>query len=246
MILAIWGDNKTGKSTMAMTFPKPLVVFDFDLGSQRALPLFHEEFKQGLIKINQYPMPLQFNLPRVEGARELWERFQQDYVDTLKDESIQTVVIDTATQLYAVVRMAYLEKLQDAQIAQDGEKVRLRIRLNQYEYAEPYHRLDTTIYAARSFGKHLVLTHYQTSEYEIKFTERGRESVPTGNYKLDGYKHTKGMVDILVEMRRERKKLPECYVSDSGEGIVLEEMTIKTPTYDKLMSIIEQARMIPL
>ena len=33
MIVAIWGSEKTCKTTMALTFPKPLYHFDLDVGA---------------------------------------------------------------------------------------------------------------------------------------------------------------------------------------------------------------------
>ena len=61
MIAGIWGEDKSCKTTLALTFPKPLIFMEFDIGGfQRAIYRFNGDYQSGLIKYESYPMPMTF------------------------------------------------------------------------------------------------------------------------------------------------------------------------------------------
>lgn len=250
MILAIWGRTKTFKTALSMSFPKPLIVYDFDLGAYRAVPVHQEAYDQGLIDIREYPYPLQFQLPKVTGIVELWFEWLKDYTETLRDDSIQTIVIDTATQLYQLVRHCFLQRLQEVQIA-DAEKagkpiesIKFRQRLQPVEYAEPYNRLDQIVYAAKAAKKHLVLIHNSRKEYQKVLGESMARA--TGAEELDGYRKTGEMVEMVVKMTRETGKLAVAEIEKSGLGVGMEGLVFENPTYDILIQAIERMQLVPL
>ena len=56
MIIGAWGEDKCCKTTFALTFPKPMVFMEFDIGGfDRAIYRFQNEFDKGLIKYESYP-----------------------------------------------------------------------------------------------------------------------------------------------------------------------------------------------
>ena len=60
MIAAIRGDDKTGKTSLILTFPKPLFHMDFDVGGfNRASHRFRQEIKDGLVVSKSYHIPQQ-------------------------------------------------------------------------------------------------------------------------------------------------------------------------------------------
>jgi len=241
MILAIWGKEKSGKSSLAMTFPQPTVIYDFDLGSHRALYRFQGEH----IEIKPYAVPLQFGT-LMKGVRELWEKFVQDYSNDLQKEAVKTVVIDSATQLWLVVRHAYLQGKQEA--AKPKEKK--RERLLPIEYAMPNNRMETIIYAARSFGKNLALTHYSRDVYQDKLTDTGYKSIRTGEIELDGFRYTTGLVDMVVQTYVEYDEADnpafKALVTTSGLSPYMKGMAFENPTYELLVGAVEKTRVIPL
>ena len=113
-ITAICGDEGTGKTTMALTFPKPIRHFDIDVGGyRRAIWRLPAEG----IESKGYPKPIQVDklmgtqgtpttrlvIPKkVEGMKELWQDIVTDFVAACTDESVKTIVIDSATMLLVI------------------------------------------------------------------------------------------------------------------------------------------------
>jgi len=76
--------DKTCKSTLAFTFPKPLVVMEFDIGGyERAIGRFKQEEASGQILHERYVMPFQsgeidqikltvWPSKIVQGVKEIW------------------------------------------------------------------------------------------------------------------------------------------------------------------------------
>ena len=113
-IVADCGDEGTGKTTMALTFPKPLVHFDIDVGGfRRAAWRLNAEG----IESKSYPKPIQIEkllgqtgspstrvlIPKkVEGMKELWQQIVQDFVNACMNKEVKTIVMDSATLLWNI------------------------------------------------------------------------------------------------------------------------------------------------
>ena len=243
MIAAFWGEEKSGKSTAALGFPMPIYHADFDFGFERISHRYKKELEEGLIVTKPYPIPMEVDAfvtkigRRIAGVREKYEEFIMDYVAALQDKKYQTVVIDTATQLWEIIRQGFLQEKQELQEPKD----KLRERLMPIEYAEPNSRMRQILYAARSFNKHLVLTHYARDEYAPRSTPQGIEEMRTGNKELDGFKYTLGLADIVI---RTERKSNEFYgtVTTCGLAIEMEGLIIKNPSYEAIMELLKRVR----
>ncbi|KKK61337.1 hypothetical protein LCGC14_3015360, partial [marine sediment metagenome] len=86
------------------------------------------------------------------------------------------------------------------------------------------------IYTVRSFGKHLVMTHYPKDVYANRVTDHGIESYATGEVSPDGFKHTVTLVDIVLWCYTEEDKRREIMVME-GDDV---KMTAN-PDYSKPM-----------
>jgi len=190
MIFVLWGEDKSCKDTLGLTFPKPLVVMEFDIGGfDRAcrnlphLPI-KDWYKAGLIKLEQFVIPFQMgkldpieNIIRatkiVVGMKELFYQFAGSFIRNLQDPNIQTIMVDTGTLLYDITCQGYLQELQEKQmplkantnIGADNKP--LRVQLLPIEYREPYIRMRGFAYQANAFKKHLVVTHHASDEYGL-------------------------------------------------------------------------------
>jgi hypothetical protein len=225
MICALWGPEKSWKTTMALTFPKPLYHFDLDVGGfdRAAWRLDTND-----IESKSYPTPIQLEKlmgqqkegptirfpKRVIGIKEVWQQIVMDFVAAVNRPEIKTIVIDSATQLWTIDHRGYLQELQERQLQKflfdkEGKRItnrtednfdpnEFRERLQPIEYAEPNDRMRTLIYTARSFGKHLVLTHYPRDVYKQRVTDRGIEDYKSGDIEPDGFKDTQKLVDIVI------------------------------------------------
>lgn len=209
MIAALWGDEKSWKTTMALTWPRPLAHFDLDVGGfDRAKWRLDTEG----ITSKSYPLPIQIEKmmgaqtdgvsvrfpKRVIGYKEVWQQIVIDFVEVCKNPEIETIVMDSATQLWSICHTSLLQEKQEIQLSKNPRLPdhELREKLQPVEF--PNDRMRSIIYTARSSGKHLVLTHYPKFIYKEKVTDKGIESYKTDEITPDGFKDTQKLVDIVI------------------------------------------------
>lgn len=181
--------DKSCKDTLGLTFPKPLVVMEYDIGgffrACRNLPHLpiKDWYDQGLIRLEQYIVPFQIGkLDPIEriirptkiivGMKELFYQFAAKFIEHLQDPNLQTIMVDTGTLLYDITCQGYLQELQERQLPlkQDGkgqDNKPLRTQLLPIEYREPYIRMRGFAYQAKAYNKHLVVTHHASDQYGL-------------------------------------------------------------------------------
>jgi len=267
-ITAICGDEGTGKTTMSLTFPKPLRHFDIDVGGYRRaiwrLPADGVESKS-------YPRPIQMgklmgtqgspttriSIPKkVEGMKELWQQIVTDFVAACTDEKVRTIVIDSATLLWNICHQSHLQELQEKQLASHKkakpnipfDESDYRERLQPMEYGPANDRMRTILHTARSFSKNLVLVHYPTDEYGTVPDSKGNMvEGKTGAIIIDGFKETKKLVDLVVWTSIKEtvsggvtEKSAVCKITKCGlEGAGLAAVGLEIPaTYDGIVNIV--------
>jgi hypothetical protein len=220
-VIVICGDEGTGKTTEALTFPQPIVHFDIDVGGYRRASW---RIITDLIVSKSYPKPIQIDklmgsvkdevssrisIPKkVEGMKELWQDIVTDYVRTCQNKEVNTIVLDSSTLLWVICHSAYLQEIQEKQPGnydqtkngnQPWNDNMYRERLQPIEYAQPNDRMRSLINTARTFNKNLVLTHYPTDEYGAIPDGRGNITEgKTGQKILDGFKETVKLADLVV------------------------------------------------
>lgn len=218
-ITAICGDEGTGKTTMALTFPKPLRHFDIDVGGYRRA-IWRLDTTDSVSK--SYPRPIQVNklmgqtqsvstrieIPKaVTGMKELWQEVVTDFVAACQDAALKTIVLDSSTLLWQVCHNSRLQELQEIQLArwkkehpnQPFDENDYRERLQPIEYGPANDRMRTLLHTARAFSKNLVLVHYPTDEYgTIQDAKGNMVEGKTGKVILDGFKETVKLVDLVV------------------------------------------------
>jgi hypothetical protein len=82
----LYGFATAGKTTLAGTFPTPMLVFDFD---NKLDPLFGK----GGIEAITYP----FDNP--QSASQSWRKFMKDFKEAKKDSKWNTLVFDSLSQM---------------------------------------------------------------------------------------------------------------------------------------------------
>ena len=267
-IVAVCGDEGTGKTTMALTFPKPLRHFDVDVGGYRRaiwrLPAEGTESKS-------YPKPIQvdklmgttgtpttrISIPKkVEGMKELWQQIVTDFVAACMDTKVKTVVIDSATLLWSICHNSHLQELQERQLAiHKKNKPNIPFDENEYrerllpiEYGPANDRMRTILHTARSYSKNLILTHYPTDEYGTIPDGKGNMvEGKTGKRILDGFKETLKLVDLVVwasvkdtVVAGVTSKQPVAKITKCGlEGAGLAAVGLEIPaTYEGIVNIV--------
>lgn len=211
MITLISGKEKTGKTRFACTFPKPLILFEFDIGGfSRAKNCFKpEELAQ--ITVKQFPSLLRTEFKSksviesliIIGELERWRLFMQEFNTACINPNVKTVVLDTWFQVYELARQAYLQTLQEAQLDELGGlrkgETKLRESLQQVEYTQPYAKLRSIMFYAAGCKKHLVLVTYDADEYKPQLGDDGRiRDARTGRNIPAGWKETEKHADIAL------------------------------------------------
>lgn len=226
-IIAICGEEGTCKTTMALTFPKPLSHLDVDVGGfaraawrldvsevdthQFPKPLTDADIAKmkGIVDPNPKASTRALAIPKkVEGMKELW----QSIIDQIVKDAlgpVKTIVIDSATLHYRIGCDAYLQELQEKQLYRwkNDPKTKnthfdendYRERLLPIEYGTVYDRLQRIYHTTRSYRKNLILVHYPTDEYgTVPDGRGGMTEGKTGKIIMDGYKETAKFADIVM------------------------------------------------
>lgn len=257
MIFGLWGEDKTCKTTLALTFPKPLIFMEFDIGGfNRAIYRFQQEFDQGLIKYEAYPMPMtfgKFDPSKLEvrpskivvGMKELFYKWAAKYISHLQNPEVASIVIDTATLHKTITDDAYLQELQEKQMPLDpitgkgSDGKTLRTQLQQIEYREPNTRTRGILYQAKANNKHLILVHHARDEYKPMPQRDGTIATSaTGKRERAGFSTLGDSADVIVYTYWDsNENKPYCKV-DLAEVKSLEGMVFVEPTYEKISKVI--------
>lgn len=203
LIVSIASPPKIGKTHLALTFPKPLKIFSFDLGLKPVLAKFEGQD----IDATEYPLPIIDTMRPKPYANDIWEKFKKDYQEAV--EKYQTLVIDTSTALYEICRHALRERLEQKEILQ-------------HQYGEVYANMSGIIMRPIVAGVNLVLTHH--------LKEQWINGENTGQLQLDGYRRTEGLVDLVLLLRRESRTIKDAKGKDKKVKVVI--TTIKDTRYD--------------
>ncbi len=257
--VAIWGEEKTGKTSMALTFPKPLLHFDLDIGGyERAAWRLGASDTDGIIS-KVYSTPVQMSKmmglemdtdskgnittrfpKRVQGYREVWQDIIVDFVKACENKDVSTIVIDSATQLWQICHRAELQAKQEIQISKNPKisENELREKLQPVEF--PNEKMRQLIYTAKSYRKNLVLTHYPRPVYSSFMTSEGMKEMQTGEKEMDGFKETLRLVDIQILTELDKKSNPTARITLCGLpglGVTAVGMPIAEPTYQGLANL---------
>ena len=217
-LYGIYGPPGSTKSSIACSFPKPLVFYDFDRGLHRArggkLTVTDQGVAAtyfdapGLITAKYPTIPIRSLTTRYEkldGWRKAWGELVRGFAEDCENPDIKTVVWDTATFEWKMCTECVLEELQQTK---PGRK-----QLLQMEYGEPNSRQNTMLQAASIYRKNLVLVHHETDEY-APITMGGRavtdddgnpKSAPTGKKIPDGFRYTIGKCDWVFYVKVEQR-----------------------------------------
>lgn len=253
-VVGIYGPSGSLKTSMGLSWPKRLKVFDFDLGVHRAWKV-GDLVEAGEVEVETFATPdkgfstLTRRSTRVEGSRELWNKFLKSYAEACEDGEVKAIQLDTNTVVWKLIQDAYLQELQDVQIKQGKPEHEIRKQLIQIEFGEPNTRMRTILQSAPIYKKWLVLIMHDTDEY-APITMGGKpvidpntgnpRNAPTGNKVPDGFRYIKGICDWLfvssAKVGDDGRIVPSVKIEKSAMGIDLVGTEIEWFTYDKLVT----------
>lgn len=244
-VVCIFGEPGTLKTSYALSWPKPLKLYDFDLGAHRGWEI-KKMVANGDVVVERMEMPVKSLTTRHQklvGFMAAWQEFLVDFTQCLESD-IKTIVFDTSTMKWSLVRDAYLEELQQKP-AKDGS---IRRQLLQIEHGPPNSRMRGVLDAAKSAGKWIILVMHETDEYAplvlngvpILDNDGNPKSAQTGKKIPDGFKYTRGLSDWVfrtaVDLLPDGKPRPFAKMEKSAMGIDLVGLDYDWFQFDKLVN----------
>lgn len=211
-ILTVEGLQKTGKTNLLKSVPKPVLYINYDDGSQGVIEGMPKDNTEG-VHIKRLKLEEKEN--------------QQYYVDTflevknlifaaVQSSYFRSTFIDTGKDYYAHMRLAEFGKLDKVPPMRYG----------------PINRSMKRLFAwHRDNCKNLIIVHRIGDEHKSVVGENGKEiSIPTGNKIMDGWKQTRFETDIHLKLwksdeysgiERFRAMVTDCRTNTELEGIEL-------------------------
>ncbi len=266
MLLSIEGEEATTKTTTALTAPKPLVMFAFDIGEERAIfgTKFKELFEKYEIEIVKYdknanpdnlktswskkditvfelPRPIQLEDTLFHGVTELWNYFISLFGYATSDETIKSLIVDTMTKARRIKADSHLQVMQE-KVVGDGTP---RVRLLEIEYGVPNGAIESLYSMVKGMGQqHLIATHHLTDVYKDVLVKSEIKQMKSGERILEGWNKTYAAVDVAIRMLKTNGNNDlkiSCEILKCGYNLSLEGSKITDPTWDKLAKQIEDS-----
>lgn len=158
LIVNIMGKEKQGKTHFGLTAPGPIGLLDFDYGLEGVVDKFHGD---------KAIYPVEYRLGEITAGQHLavWEKAKTMLKDMLKEKELRSVLIDTGTEAWELLRMARFGKL---------------TQVMPQHYGPVNAEMRELIREAYSSDKNLILLH--------KMTEIYANNQPTGKFGMAGFK----------------------------------------------------------
>lgn len=192
LIVALNGLEKTGKTHFACTAPGPITYLSLDFGTDGVIQPFATK---KVIRLKEYSLPkIRKSKDRdaaMEEAVKVWEAFKDDYLFAL--EKSRTVIVDTETEVYELIRLARFGKLE---------------QVKPMHYGPLFRELkEVVIKSAYEANANVILLQRLKKEY--------KDDKWTGQYEASGYSGIPYDVQVncrtyIDELRRFRLYIDNC------------------------------------
>lgn len=173
MILSISGLEKQGKSHFSLTAPGPIAFFSMDTGEEGVVEKFENKKEINIIRIDRVDNDSPGQAPKE------FDRFKKAYNFALKDKLIRTIIIDTATEIWEILRMARFGKL---------------TQVMPFQYGPVNAEYRALIRDAYNYDKNLILLHKMKAQYI--------NDKRTGEWERAGFSDTGFLVQVNAQIYR--------------------------------------------
>lgn len=230
LIVAIDGETGSGKNRLAFSFPDPIAFLSFDPNYAKTLKEARQQWKKRIYRAS-YSLPVIKPDGRnadsiANAAGDLWDKVAVDFMGAIRDPKVQTIIVDTATELFELIKLAIYGKT---------------VQVMQRDLGHAYASYRQFIREAESSDKNLVLIHKMKDEY--------KQDKSTGNRIRAGYKDTAYSVttEVLMEKNPEEPfpdryhcRIHKCHLRPEIEfdGDGNGELTGDMITFDMLRSLV--------
>lgn len=195
LILSIEGLEREGKTHLALNAPGPLGYMQFDPGGDDVVPKVQLIDPKKVLHVAKYKLELSSRMSdsqKAELAKQVWLQTLADYEHAVKH--MRSLVVDTATEWFTLLRIAAFGKLTQVMPEQYGPV-----------YAE-WRRVIRLAYDNKC---NLILLHKLKEEYiDGGQTTDGKRKAgkKTGNLVRDGFKGIAYEVQLCVRAYRDEER----------------------------------------
>lgn len=109
LIAAVAAREKQGKTHFMLTAPDPIAIFNVDTGLEGVVHKFLHQGKTIIVYNIPKPDPLAKAIEKAAGK--VWDELVEAYQQVLGVRDIRSVVFDTATEVWEILRLAFFGKL---------------------------------------------------------------------------------------------------------------------------------------
>ncbi len=141
IIVSISGLEKQGKTHFALSAPGPTAMFSTDIGEEGVINKFWNDKQIQIMDVGAR---------ETDRAEEEFDRFKLAYNTVLEEPEIQTIVLDTASEVWELLRLARFGRLTQVMPLQYGP------------VNNEYRQLIRTAY---NYDKNLILLHKMKAQY---------------------------------------------------------------------------------
>jgi hypothetical protein len=171
--------------------------------------------------------PVQF-VHKLEGWDEKLQEFFDRYVWALQQD-FDTIIIDTSTKLWELMRKATQQRIQEQYPQADWAA-----QIKRAEYAEPNSQMSQVIEAADTFNKNLVLLAHEAEAWV--------GGSPTGKFKPKGSDDAPKEVNLIMKFSIQNKVPTAEFVDKAPLGLL--GLKMEKPTLDDVFEVIRNASII--
>lgn len=173
IILSISGLEKQGKSHFAFSSPGPIALFNSDTGEEGVIEKFRKKKDIWVMNVAR------IDEDAAEKAPLEWDKFKKAYNHCLRSKEVRSIVIDTATEIWELLRMARFGRL---------------TQVMPYQYGPVNAEYRTLIRDAYNFDKNLILIHKMKAQYV--------NDKRTGEWERSGFSDTGFLVQVNTQIYR--------------------------------------------
>ena len=172
IILSIEGLEKCGKTHFALTAPGPTALFSLDIGEEGVVSKFDSKdiWIMSIDRVDE---------DSAEEAPKEYARFKKAYLDLLRGDDVRTIILDTATEIWEILRMARFGRL---------------TQVIPYQYGPVNAEYRALIREAYNYNKNLVLIHKMKPKYV--------NDKRTSEYERAGFGDTGFLVQVNAQIYR--------------------------------------------
>lgn len=173
LIMSIAGLEKQGKTHFALTAPGPIAMFSTDIGEEGVVNKFYDDKSIHILDVAR------IGDDAAEEAPKEWEKFSKAYTHCLRDKEVNTLIFDTATEIWELLRMARFGRL---------------TQVMPYQYGPVNAEYRSMIREAYKFDKNLILLHKMKAQYI--------NDKRTGDWERAGFSDTGFLVQVNARVYR--------------------------------------------